>query len=865
MDHLPKFKDASDQYPSVPFLGQFFECDASYQDFPARHGWDKAQLEQGNFAQGHHDHATAAFLQAWLYFGLIHELSIAAHRRPPKTDDFITNPGGPQFITAKSLDAFVRRHATRIARFRAEKKEMAMERLNAALHSARQVTKRLWELQYGTPLRVEILVSIMVLGCTVDHGLVSTQLIERSPEWQLSAVAKARMYNSGWCSRDVCLAGTYLTEISMYCAAHLKRTPQNYSHQLCTDHICEADQVDDSTYQTQHHLDPDCHCDFWHVDENKLQDIIRKGKIPYIRLKKAKGKGSKDRAGPAISPSLESFKDSLVEGPHNRLVIFSHVWSDGIPATLHSSSPVTDYRIGLGNSRHNALPMCQLQYFYDILSDSPWEDVLGSQMIDEMAENTSGKPSKYYGSFPPAYLRKKNREIFNKSIKIWIDTLCVPVEKSTKKLAIAMLKRYYSFACMTVVLDKELYQLQRKSMSDTELLLRVGFSGWMRRCWTMEEAVISAGNLRVRFDDGWLDLPDLVAFLRNANDIGVYLMNDKQQRSIEKQQHFVERVYKGLLIVLIPCCLPYAALALLFAPLWILGLCLRLIFFSGPKRLYRALRQRRIQSTSETLFLETKGFFAAIVYLCQSSLHPNRLRGHTKRIKLAWQGLSFRTTSKPTDRFIIFAFASSKRKEDFQLMSEVLAKPSSKRLQYWLQRQEALPSGLVFVEGPRMSVPGYRWAPNDIHSSTMKDDSPATIVQARNELGTPEGSLRLKKPGIAVNSSVPAGEDVLQIAESGEQIAFIVELDWMSSPEDRRPLTGCVPLAIVLSQFSGPDTSSPIPAAVLGKAKRHEETYIGEFVCRCQVSVVGRHPERRGSQVVLVGELLKNDQIWIVT
>lgn len=860
MDHLPKFKDASDDYPSVPFLGQFFECDASYEDFPVRHGWDKAQLEQGNFTQGHHDHATAAFLQSWLYFGLIQELSIASHRRPPKIDDFITNTGGPQSITAKRLDAFVHRHAIRIARFHEKKKNMAMERLNAVLHSARRVTKRLWELQSGrvcqSSLHLEILVSIMVLGCTIDHGLVSTQLIEHSPGWQLSAVAKTLMYNRGWCRRDVCLASTHLTEVSMYCAAYLKRAPPDDRHQRCTDHRCEADQVDDRTYKTQHHLNPNCNCGVWHVDEEELQKIIRQGRIPYIRLKKAKRRGSEEWDDRAISPSLESLKNSIPEGPHNRLVIFSHVWSDGSPATLHSSAPITNYHIGLGNSRHNALHMCQLEYFYDMLIDSPWEDVIASQSVSHMGDgNPSGKPSSYHGTFPPAWLRKKNRKLFNKSIKIWIDTLCIPLEDETRNMAIRMLKRYYSFACMTVVLDKELYQLQHKNMSRTELLLRVGFSGWMRRCWTMEEAVISAGNLRVRFNDGWLDLPDLVAFLRHPNNISVFLMNDEQQKT-------VETVLRGTQAVCVPL---DAVCRLLTAPQKLTDFCVELVFVRGPKRLYRAVRRQKIPSTSDTIFLESKGLFASIIDLCQPSLDPDRLHDHTKRIKLAWQGLSFRTTSKPTDRFIIFAFASAKVKKDFQLMREVLTEPSSKRLQYWLQRQEALPSGLMFVDGPRMSVPGYRWAPNDIHSSTLKDDSPATTVQAKNQLGTPEGSLQLKKPGITVNSPVLTGEDVLQITESREKIAFIVELDWTSSPDDRRPLTGCVPLAVVLSQFSGPDISSPIPAAVLGKVKRQEETYIGEFICRCQVSLVGRDPERSGSQVTLAGELLKNDQIWIVT
>ena len=85
-----------------------------------------------------------------------------------------------------------------------------------------------------------------------------------------------------------------------------------------------------------------------------------------------------------------------------------------------------------------------------------------------------------------------------------------------------------------------------KAYSDGELLLRIGLSAWMSRCWTMQEAVIAGGALSVRFADGWYPLMDIVAFIRGKNStISTNVMNDQQRNKIKSWR-------TGLMVFCIP-------------------------------------------------------------------------------------------------------------------------------------------------------------------------------------------------------------------------------------------------------------------------------------------------------------------------
>ncbi|KAL7957418.1 hypothetical protein V8C34DRAFT_285994, partial [Trichoderma compactum] len=142
-----------------------------------------------------------------------------------------------------------------------------------------------------------------------------------------------------------------------------------------------------------------------------------------------------------ISDDLEL---SIVSG--HSFVAISHVWSHG-----------------LGNPFQNSLPKCQLRRLRNHVSNL----CISHPELDVAAENGV--------------------------CAVWIDTLCIPVARhlaSYRAKAIHLLGRTYTNATV-LVLDSELEALNSRQTSILEQNLRICCSGWMRRLWTLQEAMLS--------------------------------------------------------------------------------------------------------------------------------------------------------------------------------------------------------------------------------------------------------------------------------------------------------------------------------------------------------------------------------------
>ncbi|KAA8577063.1 hypothetical protein MFRU_023g00480 [Monilinia fructicola] len=90
----------------------------------------------------------------------------------------------------------------------------------------------------------------------------------------------------------------------------------------------------------------------------------------------------------------------------------------------------------------------------------------------------------------------------------WIDSLCVPSEHAPRKKAIEMMALTYRKAAKVLVLDASIQSCVSKD-SPEQKLLRVLVSSWMRRLWTLQEAVLAA-ELVFRFSDASLSIHDLI-------------------------------------------------------------------------------------------------------------------------------------------------------------------------------------------------------------------------------------------------------------------------------------------------------------------------------------------------------------------
>jgi hypothetical protein len=71
--------------------------------------------------------------------------------------------------------------------------------------------------------------------------------------------------------------------------------------------------------------------------------------------------------------------------------------------------------------------------------------------------------------------------------RLWIDTLCCPVELEGKHAALERIKDVYENATHVLVLDSSTMQFELSKMTSIEALLRIYVcSIWMTRLWTLQ-------------------------------------------------------------------------------------------------------------------------------------------------------------------------------------------------------------------------------------------------------------------------------------------------------------------------------------------------------------------------------------------
>lgn len=471
MDHIPKSTNPLYQEVIVPCLGTVtYDC-LDFDTYPIRRGWDRARLFAGDFTQ-HEPAKTAAFLQDWLYFGILWEVLGEYGSKGLYTQPWPGLQHGR--VATGSLDEDFARRMTDVktglqcnstaARAQMESAERALKissfyccrkvPAGGDMHHAGQTEQ--W------PLLAEVDFSIRVLGSYLAAGMFNA-LWEFVPDAALSqlkfgagSLPALRMRDAGWCPSDRTMALEQLSPAALYYASSLRRSSGIRDHRGCTTEMCIASQVDTRTYKTIH-AQAGCECLSLGPLVEQVAVIINSGSIPLILLSVDK----EDKISLKVQPS----------NPGQVYVAFSHVWSDG-----------------LGNPNENKLPTCQLERIRSLLRE-----------LDQLDSSWS--------LFNKGHGSRLWRRARDKCTPFWVDTLCVPVGEAYREersRAIAMMKETHERAYQVLVLDAELetYSMQcgtdANSSSVAEAMMRIFLSGWMRRLWTLQEGVL-ARNLHVKF------------------------------------------------------------------------------------------------------------------------------------------------------------------------------------------------------------------------------------------------------------------------------------------------------------------------------------------------------------------------------
>lgn len=327
MDHLMLPKNPVHARIEVPYI-----CTEKYDQGPFISYIDRSTWTLDKVFN-HQDHGistadTLAFLQTWLFFGLVHEISSGSLH----DDDWIEDVGGRKVLSTKQLRSLLSTWDQEWPETRNADPAHFYNHTKKCLKVATDVINQLSILR-STLFKSSVILSVVLLCDLIEKNLGTNDDAFRSAgslHLNASDYLQSRMLNDGWCRNDVCRLSSQLDSSALFLASHLERPEPKRDHRGCSDRLCSVSQVDEATYTTLHDA-LRCERDCPNVDahQEELFSILKKGMIPLVSYKMIGGK--------------ESFK--IVECTlDTRYVAISHVWSHG-----------------LGNPHANSLPQCQMR------------------------------------------------------------------------------------------------------------------------------------------------------------------------------------------------------------------------------------------------------------------------------------------------------------------------------------------------------------------------------------------------------------------------------------------------------------------------------------------------------------------------
>ena len=271
------------------------------------------------------------------------------------------------------------------------------------------------------------------------------------------------MKAQGWCQSQLHrICSSYNWSVAHYISHITRREAWSDAHKDCSKELCQAYNCSPNDYVTAH-TESSCRCSFLAAPSDKVIQIIRDGGVPLVSIRRRRYGGLEVEIQAATEPI--------------QYTAISHVWSGG-----------------LGNTQANSLPQCQLQRLLERLSSLPEYEDRGIY---------EHEPSDCW-YITSTYLDKLHSRGKKKAPLFWIDTLCIPVDPRYTNLrlsAINKMSMIYASARNVLVLDSELEHLSLQSMCPSEVFVRLVYSSWMGRCWTLQEGAIGL-VCHVQFADG---------------------------------------------------------------------------------------------------------------------------------------------------------------------------------------------------------------------------------------------------------------------------------------------------------------------------------------------------------------------------
>lgn len=286
MDHFPPVSNPYNPV-EVPYLGGEYDGQ-EFTGYPARQHWDLGKLQAGHL-QGRTIADAGSFLQAWLYFGMLHGVLGVDFL----TTDFVrVDDSEERFVTTHKLRPHLQKWRSQIEQEKASGSGDALANRNKQAVSCLTHAYNVWfsfdKHERDRLVSPAIGLSIHILASTLEHALTLVcEVPVRDVPWRLERndFLTQRMIGYGWCPsvvEQIC-AENHLA--FQYYANLLVSRSDPSRHKQCKtgDHGCSAKTVDNASYVTKHHL-PDCKCEYITINLDVLDGIVQSGSIPLVHL-----------------------------------------------------------------------------------------------------------------------------------------------------------------------------------------------------------------------------------------------------------------------------------------------------------------------------------------------------------------------------------------------------------------------------------------------------------------------------------------------------------------------------------------------------------------------------------------------------
>ena len=421
------------------------------------------------------------FLQTWLFFGLLQETLGELFDQ----DDFMRSTHFKVIISTKTLPERLRQwmNDPNLDQKRLTHLHQCFKMTLLALVA----TPREFDanLKIGIAATAEIIETSLILAAKARD--ISTELVSTLGCWgdfDESNLRVAEMQKQhGWC--PALAASTLGKFYSLQARMYLSKITKAYkrgAHDDCSFDGCRALQLDPSTYKSLHRH-PGI-CKDVKADQVEVVKVLKDGKNALLDL-------GLNQSSSEISVTI------IAAQPNSWYIALSHVWADG-----------------LGNTKENTLPQCQLRHIYDLLTRF---------CTEESAQGDQKRP----------YL--------------WLDTLCCPVDPEDKLLALAKMPEVYREASQVLVLDSSLTLMDCGHLQRIEILSRVFSSNWIFRLWTLNEANLAL-KIWMQSRDGITELGQVLGDLSVMKEPETYhftgeLVSEYTKLRIESSETYGDEIW----------------------------------------------------------------------------------------------------------------------------------------------------------------------------------------------------------------------------------------------------------------------------------------------------------------------------------